>query len=109
MQPTPPPTPTPHPSLDSKSITPPSLPSKPQCHRLAEKLGQKVNAFFLENWIFPSDKARAKFVAAGFPQAACYYFPGALDERIEYACELLAILFLIDGTSALQLARSDYP
>lgn len=71
----------------------------PACHPLVDPVTLEVDAWFLDNWPFPSDKARQKFVAAGFSRVTCLYFPLAKDDRIAYACRLLAILFLIDGTS----------
>lgn len=58
-----------------------------------------VNGFYLEHWPFPDDKARRKFTVAGFPRVTCLYFPKALHSRIQQACSLISILFLIDGTS----------
>lgn len=58
---------------------------------------QRVDQFFLDRWNFPSEKARRKMVAAGFSRVTCMYFPKATSERIDYACKLLTILFLIDG------------
>ncbi|OIW22641.1 terpenoid synthase [Coniochaeta ligniaria NRRL 30616] len=68
----------------------------PACHPLVDPVTLEVDAWFLDNWPFPSDKARQKFVAAGFSRVTCLYFPLAKDDRIAYACRLLAILFLID-------------
>ncbi|KAI0198458.1 Aristolochene synthase in complex with 12,13 Difluorofarnesyl diphosphate [Astrocystis sublimbata] len=57
---------------------------------------EKVDGFFLQHWPFPNTKTRKKFVAAGFSRVTCLYFPKSLDDRIEYACMLLTILFLVD-------------
>lgn len=57
----------------------------------------EVDKFFLQNWNFPGEKAKAKFLKAGFSRATCLYFPLALDDRIHLACRLITILFLIDG------------
>ncbi|OBR10835.1 aristolochene synthase [Colletotrichum higginsianum IMI 349063] len=68
----------------------------PVCHPLVDPVTAEVDAWFLDNWSFPNEKARKKFVAAGFSKVTCLYFPLAKDDRIAFACRLLAILFLID-------------
>lgn len=68
-----------------------------QIHPLVEQVSKDVDAYFLGNWPFPNAKARKKFVAAGFSRVTCLYFPKALDDRIHFACQLLTLLFLIDG------------
>ncbi|KAI0483450.1 Aristolochene synthase [Xylaria cf. heliscus] len=68
----------------------------PQCHPLVDVVSDEVNTYFLENWGFKSEKARKKFVHAGFSRVTCLYFPKALDDRIHFACRLLTVLFLID-------------
>jgi aristolochene synthase len=67
------------------------------CHPRVDAVSKQVNDWFLAHWDFPGDKARARFVAAGFPRVTCLYYPLAKDDRIHFACELLTILFLIDG------------
>ncbi|KAI8289982.1 Aristolochene synthase [Colletotrichum sp. SAR11_57] len=59
-------------------------------------ISAEVNGFFLEHWPFENDKARKKFIAAGFSRVTCFYYPVALDDRIGFACRLLTLLFLID-------------
>lgn len=76
---------------------PNTLLAKPQTHPLEPQVSQEVNSYFLEHWPFPSEKARSKFIGAGFPRVACMYFPLALDDRIHFACRLLTLLFLVDG------------
>ncbi|KAK3321250.1 Aristolochene synthase in complex with 12,13 Difluorofarnesyl diphosphate [Cercophora scortea] len=61
-----------------------------------ERVTKEVDGFFLRNWPFPDERARKKFVAAGFSRVTCFYFPKALDDRIHFACRLLTLLFLID-------------
>lgn len=63
-----------------------------------EEVSAEVDGWFLQHWPFPNEKARKKFVAAGFSRVTCLYFPLARDDRIASACKLLTILFLIDGT-----------
>ncbi|KAI8152894.1 Aristolochene synthase [Colletotrichum sp. SAR 10_70] len=65
-------------------------------HRLEPQISAEVNGFFLEHWPFENDKARKKFIAAGFSRVTCFYYPVALDDRIGFACRLLTLLFLID-------------
>lgn len=69
----------------------------PRIHPREVEVSAEVNGYFLKHWPFPNDKARRKFIAAGFSQVTCYYNPLALDDRIELACRLLTLLFLIDG------------
>lgn len=66
-------------------------------HPLEAKISAEVNGFFLEHWPFGNEKARKKFVAAGFSRVTCFYYPVALNDRIGFACRLLTLLFLIDG------------
>ncbi|KAI9685125.1 MAG: hypothetical protein M1822_004712 [Bathelium mastoideum] len=69
---------------------------KPECHPHVEEVTQSVNDYFLKHWPFPNDKAKKKFVGAAFPGVTSLYFPLARDDRIEHACLLLTILFLVD-------------
>lgn len=78
----------------------PSVPAAlftPKVHPRVAEVTAEVDAYFLKHWPFESDKAKKKFVAAGFSAVTCLYFPEALDGRIAYACRLLALLFLVDG------------
>ncbi|XEV01651.1 hypothetical protein FSHL1_006938 [Fusarium sambucinum] len=68
----------------------------PRIHPLEKEVSEEVNKYFLDNWPFPNDLAKQKFVAAGFSRVTCYYYPVALDDRITLACRLLTLLFLID-------------
>lgn len=72
---------------------------RPVCHPRAEEVIREVDAYFLENWPFPNDKARTKFKGADFTRNMCYNYPEALDGRIGVACRLITLLFLIDGKS----------
>jgi aristolochene synthase len=85
-------------ALQTKQDVPKSHIS-PLCHPRVELVTQEVDGYFLEHWPFPNDKARKKFVNAGFSRVTCLYFPKALDDRIHFACRLLTVLFLIDGES----------
>lgn len=76
---------------------PPPSHFTPICHPLVDSVSADVDEWFLQNWDFANEKARKKFVAAGFSRLICLYVPKALDGRIHHACELLTILFLIDG------------
>lgn len=66
-------------------------------HPREKEVSSEVNAFFLNHWPFADAKSRKKFVAAGFSQVTCFYYPTALNDRISFACRLLTLLFLIDG------------
>lgn len=76
-----------------------TLPSRlvAKCHPLEEQMTEEVNSYFLQHWPFENEKARKKFVAAGFSRVTCMYFPMAKDESLHFACRLLTLLFLIDG------------
>jgi hypothetical protein len=83
-----------------KAEVPPVVPAAlftPQIHPRVVEVTAEVDAYFLNHWPFENDKARKKFVAAGFSAVTCLYFPEALDSRIAFACRLLALLFLVDG------------
>lgn len=77
--------------------TPPPSAWTPQCHPHANDVARIVDNYFLKHWSFHSHKYEQKLVNAGFSRVTCLYFPTAKDDRIEYACRLLTILFLIDG------------
>lgn len=66
-------------------------------HPRLEEVAKQVDEYFLEHWPFPNERARKKFVSAGFSRVTCLYLPQALDDRIDFACRLLTVLFLIDG------------
>ncbi|KAK8081346.1 Aristolochene synthase [Apiospora saccharicola] len=69
---------------------------RPICHPRAEEVIKEVDAYFLENWPFPNEKARKKFKGADFTRNMCYNYPEALDDRIGVACRLITLLFLVD-------------
>ncbi|KAI2601917.1 Aristolochene synthase in complex with 12,13-Difluorofarnesyl diphosphate [Hypoxylon sp. NC1633] len=83
-------------TLMRRAVHNPSSEWTAQIHPLNEKIIAEVDGFFLQHWPFPDEKARRKFVAAGFSRVTCLYFPKALDDRIHYACRLLTLLFLVD-------------
>ncbi|MCJ1258244.1 carbonyl reductase (NADPH-dependent) ari1 [Lignoscripta atroalba] len=56
----------------------------------------EVDGYFLEHWPFPNEKARKKYLDAGFSRVTCCYYPKASDDRIHFGCRLLTLLFLID-------------
>ncbi|KAH7405672.1 isoprenoid synthase domain-containing protein [Phaeosphaeria sp. MPI-PUGE-AT-0046c] len=67
-----------------------------RCHPLVEHVSRQTDDYFLGHWPFPTDKARKTYLKAGFSRVTCLYFPLARDDRIQYACRLLTVLFLID-------------
>lgn len=84
------------------TTTPSSPPDSPcgfeaLCHPLEESITKQVDGWFLAHWPFATAKDRKKFVTSAFSQVTCLYFPLAKDDRIRSACELLTILFLVDG------------
>ena len=91
------------PKLAAKSWTwsiPPSA-WESQCHPLVDQVSRNVDEYFLSRWNWQDDKSKKVFVAAGFSRVTCLYFPLARDDRIDLACKLLAVLFLVDGNSPL--------
>lgn len=80
----------------------------PMCHPLVSEAIRDVDGYYLQNWGFPSEASKKKFVAAGFSRVTCLYFPKALDDRIRFACSLLTILFLIDGLFYPYLLQSHH-
>jgi aristolochene synthase len=74
---------------------------KPLIHPRADEICRENDDYFLQHWLFPSEKSRETFVKAGFGRVTCLYFPLARNDRIIFACKLLTILFLIDGICAL--------
>lgn len=79
------------------SEPPPAARFTAKIHPREREVSAEVNGFFLNHWPFADAKSRKKFVAAGFPQVTCFYYPTALNDRISFACYLLTLLFLIDG------------
>ncbi|KAI1380475.1 Aristolochene synthase [Hypoxylon crocopeplum] len=98
-QQTPPRTPPSGRSTPETSLKVPATPAPyftPSWYYNMDQVIRNVDQYFLDRWDFPSEKARKKFVVAGFSRVTCMYYPVALDERIEFACKLLTVLFLID-------------
>jgi len=87
----------PKPSVAAPLLNPPPTLFVPICHPLVGPVTAEVDGYFLKHWNFPNEKAKQKFVNAGFSRVTCLYFPKALDDRIHFACRLLTVLFLIDG------------
>ncbi|POS78599.1 aristolochene synthase [Diaporthe helianthi] len=83
------------PNKAAVASVPPAL-FTPNVHPRVAEVTAEVDAYFLRHWPFENEKARKKFVAAGFSAVTCLYFPEALDDRIAFACRLLALLFLVD-------------
>lgn len=54
-----------------------SLPSffQPLCHPRVDEVTEEVDGYFLKHWDFPNEKARKKFVAAGFPASPVFTSP----------------------------------
>ncbi|KAA8647694.1 terpene cyclase [Aspergillus tanneri] len=86
----------PPPSPTGKADVPLASRFKVRCHPLEPEVTNQVNEYFLTHWPFKDDKAKKKFVGAGFSYVTCLYFPMAKDDRIQFACKLLTLLFLID-------------
>ena len=79
----------------------------PKIHPLEPQVTAEVDAYFIEHWPFPNNKAIQKFRDAGFSYVTCCYYPEALPDRIHFGCRLLTLLFLIDGIySPLILSRN---
>lgn len=76
---------------------------QPKIHPLVDKVSREVNDYFLQHWAFEDERARKKFIAAGFSKVTCLYYPLALNDRIHFACRLLTLLFLVDGMKAPDL------
>lgn len=68
-----------------------------EIHPLHAEVIPQVESYFLQHWPFPNDRARKRFLAAGFSRVTCLYYPKALNDRIHFACRLLTLLFLVDG------------
>lgn len=100
----------PKPSIVTPSVNPPPTLFVPICHPLVGPVTAEVDGYFLKHWNFANEKAKQKFVNAGFSRVTCLYFPKALDDRIHFACRLLTVLFLIDGESnATSTSKQTHP
>jgi aristolochene synthase len=88
-------------SIDVSAMNPRSRETQglftPLTHPDTASAIENVHSWFLNNWDFPTEKSKKKFIDAGFSRVTCLYFPKSLPERIESACKLLTILFLVDG------------
>lgn len=78
-------------------VKPPPSRWTAKCHPRVVETTAEVDGDFLARWGFSDQRAKDKFVDAGFSRVTCLYFPESLDDRIHFACRLLTILFLIDG------------
>lgn len=94
------------PATASDYIPIPSSNFQPMCHPRVNEVSEEVDGYFLRHWDFKDDRARKKFLNAGFSRVTCLYFPEALDDRIHFACRLLTVLFLIDGEHSNDFALS---
>lgn len=83
--------------LKATPLDPPPSIFNSICHPQVDAAVREVDSYYLQHWSFPNEKAKKKFVAAGFSKVTSLYFPKAFDKRITYACSLLTILFLVDG------------
>lgn len=90
----------------SPSLTPARSRFEPLCHPLMEEVAAEVDGYFLQHWNLENDKAKKKFLDAGFSRVTCLYFPKALNDRIHFACRLLTVLFLIDGKWSMWIQAS---
>ncbi|ROW10603.1 hypothetical protein VMCG_01901 [Cytospora schulzeri] len=88
------PTPAPAPIKGAFQVPPSNLTA--QIHPLHEEVTAEVDGYFLQQWPFPNEKARKKFLATGFSQVTCLCFPQALNDRIHFVCRLSTLLFLVD-------------
>ncbi|KAK7046186.1 Aristolochene synthase in complex with 12,13 Difluorofarnesyl diphosphate [Favolaschia claudopus] len=68
----------------------------PKVHPMRKEITQDVNVFFLAHWPFPNEKARKKFVDSDFCYGLCATWPESVDDRMNHACRLFTLLFLID-------------
>ncbi|KAI5923116.1 terpenoid synthase [Camillea tinctor] len=97
------------PKTTVRSSTPPPAPKDSQVpkglrptilkalkHPDAYDVVQQVNEFFLENWPFPTEKHRKRFVEEGYAWFVGIDCPLSLDDRIHWGCRLLTTGFLID-------------
>lgn len=73
---------------------------KPLRHPRYIEVSKETDDFFLKHWKFPSAKAEEKFLNCDFSSFACHYFPLAKDDRIQFACRNITLLFLVDGKVA---------
>ncbi|RYP68018.1 hypothetical protein DL771_006941 [Monosporascus sp. 5C6A] len=83
-------------SANGTGIHRPSSRWTAEIHPRESEVTEEINRYFLEHWPFPNEKARKKFVDSEFPRATCITFPRALDDRIQFVCRLLTLLFLVD-------------
>lgn len=68
------------PSPTRKADVPLASLFKARCHRREPEVTDRVNEYFLIHWLFKDDKAKKKFVAAGFSYVTCLYIPLAKND-----------------------------
>ncbi|KAF4492773.1 Aristolochene synthase [Colletotrichum fructicola] len=67
---------------------------RPHPHELSVTM--LVNNYFLQNWPFPDERSRLKFVAEGLPTWHCCQYPTSLNDRVVVASRFTVMLFLVD-------------
>ncbi|KAK6984773.1 Aristolochene synthase in complex with 12,13 Difluorofarnesyl diphosphate [Favolaschia claudopus] len=68
----------------------------PKVHPMRKDISLDVNAYFLGHWPFPNEKARRKFIDSDFCYGLCATWPESVDDRMNHACRLFTLLFLVD-------------
>lgn len=71
--------------------------TKAKLHPEADRLRTELNKYILDNWPFPDEKARQKFVKQDITGCTYHLYPEISAERAFYAGMMIAMGFLNDG------------
>lgn len=76
---------------------PPATILEIKCHPEVEDVCARVDGFFLENWPFPTQQDKNNYTSSELCRWACYALPGSRSDRVDDACKVNILLFLLDG------------
>ena len=74
-----------------------------KCHPQADKVCEELNKHFYEHWPWRNERERELFLIAEHNMWACMALPFVKDDRMVVAVKANTLLFLLDGTSILEV------
>lgn len=75
----------------------PSTIFETKCHPEVEDVCARVDGYFLDHWPFPTQQDKDNYKASDLCRWACYALPGSTSDRVDDACKVNILLFLLDG------------
>jgi len=79
-----------------RAIAPSSTLETPELHPDHEEIDRQVISYLVNTWEWPSEKAKEGFVSWKLNEVVLFMFPTGNPERVQLACELLLLGFLMD-------------